>query len=59
MPRVRIQQAAARELEEAVASHLEETPGTGERRLNAFENALSLLRDEPLPWPPAQGKPDR
>ena len=56
MPRVRIAEAEAQELEEAAAWYEEEAPGTGERlvnrrapRVDAFENALTLLRDEPIP----------
>ena len=50
MPRVRIAEAAAQELEEAAAWYEEEAPGTGERLLDAFENALTLLsRRAPTP----------
>ena len=59
MPRVRIAEAAAQELEEAAARYEEEAPGTGERLLNAFENALTLLTDEPYPSLRPPGKPDR
>ena len=56
MPRVRIAEAAAQELEEAAAWYEEEAPGTGERLLNAFENALTLLTDEPLPLASTTGQ---
>ena len=56
MPRVRIAEAAARELEEAAAWYEEEAPGTGERLLDAFENALTLRRDEPLPLASTTGQ---
>ena len=49
MPRVRIDNTAAQELAEAAAWYEEESPGTGERLLGAFEAAVSLLREEPLP----------
>ena len=47
--RVRIDDAAAQELEEAAAWYEAEAPGTGERLLVTFESALSMLREDPLP----------
>jgi hypothetical protein len=56
MPKVRIHEAAAQELEESAAWYEEEAPGTGERLINAFENALSLLKDEPVPFASTTGQ---
>ena len=56
MPVVRIHEAAAQELEEAAAWYEEEAPGTGIRLLDAFENAVSLLRDEPIPLAATTGQ---
>jgi len=56
MPRVRVDEAAAHELEEAADWYEKEAPGTGERLLDAFENALSLLREEPIPLASATGR---
>ena len=49
MRRVRVDAEAARELEEAAAWYDTESPGTGGRLLDAFENALKLLLEDPLP----------
>ena len=59
MPRVRIDSAAAQELAEAVAWYEGESPGTGERLLDAFEAAVSLLREEPLPLAAMTGQSGR
>jgi len=59
MPRVRIDDAAAQELAEATAWYEAESPGTGERLLDAFEAAVSLLREEPLPLATATGEAGR
>jgi plasmid stabilization system protein ParE len=56
MPRVRIDDAAAQELAEAADWYEAESPGTGERLLEAFEAAVSLLREEPLPLASATGQ---
>jgi toxin ParE1/3/4 len=49
MPAVRVDDAAAQELEEAAAWYEEEAPGTGDRLLDAFSNAVALLQQEPVP----------
>ena len=56
MPKVRIDDAAAQELEEAAAWYEEEAPGTGDRFIDAFENAIALLREEPLPLATSTGR---
>ena len=56
MPVVRIYEAALLELEEAAAWYEDEAPGTGIRLLDAFENAISLLRDEPVPLAATTGQ---
>lgn len=59
MPIVRVDDVAAKELEEAVAWYEKETPGTGERLLSEFFNALSLLRQEPIPLAAVPGHAGR
>lgn len=59
MPTVRIDEAAAQELEEAAAWYEVEAPGTGERLLSAFSNALDLLRQEPIPLASVPGQAGR
>ena len=59
MPAVRIDDAAAQQLEEAAAWYEREAPGTGERLLSAFANALSLLRHEPIPLASMPGQAGR
>ena len=49
MRKVRVEVAAAQELEEAAAWYEAESPGTGSRRLEAFESAVSLLSEDPGP----------
>ena len=49
MRRIRVDSQAAQELEEAAAWYDTESPGAGGRLLDAFENALTLLREDPLP----------
>lgn len=49
MRRVRIEAEADRELNEAAAWYETRSPGTGARLLDAFENALTVLREDPVP----------
>lgn len=49
MRKVRVDEAAARELEEAAAWYEAESLGTGVRLIDAFENALTILSEEPFP----------
>jgi toxin ParE1/3/4 len=56
MPEVRIHEAAAQELQEAATWYEKEAPGTGARLVDAFENAISLHRDEPVPLAATSGQ---
>jgi toxin ParE1/3/4 len=49
MRKVRIAAEADRELNEAAAWHEARSPGTGARLLDAFENAVTVLREDPVP----------
>lgn len=49
MRRVRIEAEADRELNEAAAWYEARCPGTGARLLDVFENAVTVLREDPAP----------
>lgn len=49
MRRVHIEAEADRELNEAAAWYETRSPGTGARLLDAFDNALTVLREDPVP----------
>jgi len=59
MRRVRVDARAARELQEAAAWYEAESPGAGTRLLEAFENALSVLREQPIPVAAVSGEAGR
>ena len=59
MRRIRVDSEAARELEEAAAWYDTESPGAGHRLLDAFENALGILREDPLPLVAVPGEAGR
>jgi len=56
MPFVRVSKEAAEELSEAAAWYERESPGLGSRLIDAFEHALTLLRNESPPLVPVQGE---
>jgi len=59
MRKVRVDAGAAQELEEAAAWYDAESPGTGDRLLDAFENALSVLREDHVPLVTVPGEAGR
>tara|TARA_B100001540_G_scaffold12936_1_gene11381 strand:+ start:4885 stop:5199 length:315 start_codon:yes stop_codon:yes gene_type:complete len=56
MKPVTIGREAAQEFQEAAAWYEHEQEGLGERFIEAFENALQLLREENPPLTPVEGK---
>lgn len=56
MPKVKISPEAAQEFEEAAAWYEQEQRGLGTRFLNAFQNAVQLLREPNPPLTNVQGK---
>jgi toxin ParE1/3/4 len=59
MPKVRINAAAALELQEAALWYEQEAPGTGERLIDEFEAAIAILRDSPIPLVVVPGGPGK
>lgn len=55
MTKVHISKEAARELEEAARWYERESPGLGERLVNAFEHAIALLHGTMPPLLPMDG----
>ena len=57
--RVRVDEQAARELEEAAVWYEREAPGTGARLVSAFADAVDVLREEPFPLSTCPGEAGR
>ena len=54
--KIKVSKEAAREFEEAAIWYEKEQAGLGVRLIDAFENALQLLREPNPPLTPVQGK---